>query len=203
MDFRTPVEALIPGAQGRILAALLHADDPLPIRHLARLAGVSPNQGALVVRRLHELGLVDRTEAGTASLVALVSESPVVVALRKVADLRTQTLEAWRSEARRLDLHPAMLLVYGSWARGTAGPGSDVDVLAVLPSQVDEHDADRMRRALGRWTDSASRVAGLPVSLVVLDPEEVEHVSDSFRREATRDGVVLLGHEPQKVLHAT
>ena len=38
MDYMRPVEALIPGAQGRILGACLRADEPLTMRALARLA---------------------------------------------------------------------------------------------------------------------------------------------------------------------
>lgn len=40
MDFQQPVEAVIPGATGRLLAALARVDTELPISTLATVAGV-------------------------------------------------------------------------------------------------------------------------------------------------------------------
>ena len=102
MDFVRPVEALVPGAQGKILAACLRSDTPLTMRALARLADVSPNQATVVLDHLEELGLVHRQPAGSALLVSLVEDSPVIDALRAVADLRERTLRRWRDRARAL-----------------------------------------------------------------------------------------------------
>ena len=41
MDFVHPIEAVIPGAQGRVLAVLVETTAELNLRTLARLAGVS------------------------------------------------------------------------------------------------------------------------------------------------------------------
>ena len=44
MDFVRPIEAVIPGAQGRVLAVLAETSAELNLRTIARLAGVSPAQ---------------------------------------------------------------------------------------------------------------------------------------------------------------
>lgn len=41
VDFRLPVEAIVPGAQGRIFAVLVETTTELNLRTIARLSGVS------------------------------------------------------------------------------------------------------------------------------------------------------------------
>ncbi|MEI8240248.1 MAG: hypothetical protein WCI22_12595 [Actinomycetota bacterium] len=48
MDFVHPISAVIPGAQGRVLAALAETTAELNLRTLARLSGVSVAQAGPV-----------------------------------------------------------------------------------------------------------------------------------------------------------
>lgn len=201
MDYVRPIEALIPGAQGKILAACLRAGEPMTMRELARLAGVSPNQAKTVIDQLAALGLVRRQAAGRALLVTLESESPVVGALRLVADLRALTLERWRTRAEQLSPRPRSLAVFGSWARGAAGPESDVDVLVVLP-ELGEDAEDGYREQVADWCAYAAKVAGLPVAPVVLTVAEASVVSGALWSDVLRDGVVVVGADLHDVLHA-
>ena len=60
VDHVHPVEALVPGVPGKILAACLRSDEPVTMRGLAR---VSANQAALVTDHLDDLGLAQRQAA--------------------------------------------------------------------------------------------------------------------------------------------
>jgi len=63
---------------------------------------------------------------------------------------------------------PVQIIVFGSYARGKARPGSDLDLLVVLPTVEDKREAAiAMRRVL----------ADLPVpkDVVVTTPEEITH----------------------------
>ncbi|MGI9003346.1 MAG: nucleotidyltransferase domain-containing protein [Pseudonocardia sp.] len=202
MDFVHPVEALVPGVRGKILAACLRSDEPLTMRALARLAGVSPNQAALVIDQLDDLGLVQRQAAGRALLVSLVDENPAVAALRRVADLRSETLRLWRERAGQLDPEPMSLAVYGSWARGEARSGSDIDIMIVLPAGLDNTTEDRYREQVADWCVYAGRVAGLPVSPLVIDADESRAVSGELWDNIRRDAVVIAGDNPRTVLGA-
>jgi Nucleotidyltransferase domain/HicB family len=79
----------------------------------------------------------------------------------------------------------AGVVVYGSWIRGTAGPGSDVDVLVVL-------DADLpLTRALYRdWDTTPVTWEGRPVDPHFVQLPASGHTSGVWG-EAALDGVVL------------
>ncbi len=85
------------------------------------------------------------------------------------------------------DFHPLQIVLFGSHARGDAGPESDVDLLVVLPQVTDKRKtAIEIRRAL----------VNLPVSkdILVTTPEEIARRGDlvgSVLRPALREGKVL------------
>ena len=66
MDFVHPIEAIIPGVQGKVLAVLAETTADLNMRTIARLADVSAAQASRVLPDLVELGLVERGDLGLA-----------------------------------------------------------------------------------------------------------------------------------------
>jgi predicted nucleotidyltransferase len=198
MDFRDPVEAVIPGAQGRVLTVLARTEAELTMRAVAELAGVSANQTTVVLNRLVRLGLVERRDVGSAGLVRLIRDNEAARAVLALADLQRGVLARLAGEARKIRPAPACLVVFGSFARGDANENSDIDVLAVRPLGPKVDDG-RWTTALGLWTDRASWIAGNPVNL--LDVTMVE-LSSLVRRERepwrtiVEEGVVLVGDIP-------
>ncbi|MBI3186102.1 MAG: nucleotidyltransferase domain-containing protein [Myxococcales bacterium] len=79
--------------------------------------------------------------------------------------------------------------LFGSAARGTYGPESDVDVLAVIAGLTDEDFARATRIASEaglEWT--------LPVSLLPMSPEHFEHLrrtEQRLARDIEMEGVPL------------
>src|ERR1700693_724082 len=96
MDFTRPVEAVVPDAQGRILAVLCRTSAELNLRTLADLSGVSLAHAARVVPRLVELGMVDRRELPPSVLVRIVPEHLAVRPLLALAGLRDSLLDEVR-----------------------------------------------------------------------------------------------------------
>ena len=82
---------------------------------------------------------------------------------------------------------PSRVVLFGSWARGTAIEGSDVDLLVVMNHVTDKRRAAiEMRRSLG----------DLPVSkdIVVATHDEIAsrgHVVGTVLHAALRDGKVI------------
>lgn len=146
MDFVDPISAVIPGAQGRVLAALAETTAELNLRTLARLSGVSVAQASRVLPGLVELGLVERREVPPSSQFRLVRSHVAARAVLELAAARETVLAEIGDAASTLAVPPASVIVFGSFARGDAGTESDVDAVFVRPEGVGEDDA--------RWADS-------------------------------------------------
>ncbi|MEN6546426.1 MAG: nucleotidyltransferase domain-containing protein [Armatimonadia bacterium] len=84
-------------------------------------------------------------------------------------------------------LDPERIILFGSYARGEAGPDSDVDIAVVAKT-----DQPRGRRTLplsGSWPHVT-----FPTDILVFTPEEWERwetVINTIPNEATREGRVL------------
>ncbi|MBX3330538.1 MAG: nucleotidyltransferase domain-containing protein [Nitrospira sp.] len=83
--------------------------------------------------------------------------------------------------------HPERIILFGSHARGTAGPHSDVDLLVVMQPQ-----GSKRRRAVEIHGLLAGM--GLPKDVIVVTPEEFEAYRDApgtVIRTAWQEGKVL------------
>jgi len=90
-----------------------------------------------------------------------------------------------RRLARRFK--PEQIILFGSHARGTAGPDSDVDLLVVMPLIGSKRDKElEMRLALHDFV--------VAMDVIVVTPEEVarrRHIPGTIIRPAFREGKVL------------
>jgi predicted nucleotidyltransferase len=88
------------------------------------------------------------------------------------------------------------LIVFGSVARGQAGPDSDLDVLAVRPASV-AFDDDEWTDALIDWSERARTVCGRPVEILEAGEDEVPALlampAPSVWHDIATEGVVLSG----------
>ena len=197
VDYSHPLEALVPGVQGRVLAVLARTGTELTMRGVAQLAGVSPQQASVVLGRLVELGVVERRDVPPVALVRLAKENLAAQAVLAVARLRQEAIERLRALAARIEPAPASLVIFGSFARGEAGTHSDVDVLAVRPSPLSGNAYDGWTDSLGRWVDLATRVVGNPVNLVEVSVEELPGLlsreAPSLWADIAHEGIVLVG----------
>jgi predicted nucleotidyltransferase len=83
--------------------------------------------------------------------------------------------------------HPERIILFGSHARGTAGPDSDVDLLVVTP--VEGLKLEKRLEIL-----RATRSVPLPLDVVVSTPEEFgwrQRVVGTIEYPAVKEGKVL------------
>ena len=165
MDFARPVEAIIPGAQGKVLNALAQITGPVSLRRTAEIAGVSPAQCSRLLGPLVELGIVEREDVPPAAHFRLVREHLAARPLLELVDSHGRFMELLGRTARRLRPPPASVIVFGSLARGTAHAGSDIDVLLVRQA-AQNADETEWHDGVADWIAGAEQASGNPVRVV-------------------------------------
>jgi len=197
MDFQRPVEALIPGAAGRLLAALARVDTELPISTLATVAAVGRTRASGLIAQLHDLGVVDRREIGRTTMVSLARENAAGELLDRLGHLRTTVLARLQDLAGAIEPLPLTVTLFGSFARGEATASSDIDILAVRPLGA---DPEKWASTLASFTTRAKRLTGNPVQVLDYDLDELRRRAGSrakagrtFWDALRRDGIVVAG----------
>ena len=194
MDYVHPIEAMIPGVQGRILGVLSRSELEMTIPTAARLARASPQQASVVITQLVRLGVASRREVGASALVSLERQNLAAQIVLALADLHQGAVDRLIACAQAMSPAPASLTVFGSFVRGEAYAESDLDVLAVRPRGVDGQA--EWTDALGRWEASARRIVGNPVNSIVVGFDEVPVLLRRHSgpwRAIVSEGIVLAG----------
>ncbi len=204
MDFVRPVEAVIPGVQGRVLAVLAETTAELNLRTIARLSGVSLAQISRVLPGLVVLGLVERREVPPSSLFRLVPEHVAAGPLVALARSRDGVIVEMGRVAAALPVVPASVIVFGSLARAEADSESDIDAVFVRASGVDESD-EAWADSVEQWRSQIRRISGNPVEVLEVGSEEVG-ARLSGRRPVWRDirseGIVVHGRSLNELAEA-
>jgi predicted nucleotidyltransferase len=107
------------------------------------------------------------------------------MAVSKVTDSKIEKMVDRIAE--RFDPDPEKIILFGSHARGTAGPDSDADLLVVMR-------VEGSRRERATAIDLALLGIDMPADIVVVTPEELERQKDvigTFIYPAVREGQVL------------
>lgn len=198
MDFAHPLESLIPGSRGKVLAALARSGTETTLRGLSRQADVSPNHVGTIVGDLVELGLVERREAPPASLVRLSPTNIAAALLRRITDLTGIVTDQMAGTAASIRPAPISLIVFGSFVHGQAGRDSDIDVVAVCsPDTIGD---DTFLESLWSWADEVAALTGNTVNLII---EDMPTAGQRLKAESglwgaiRREGVCLVGIAPE------
>ncbi len=207
MDFKHPIQAVIPGTQGRILAVLAQTTAALNLRTVARLADVSPAQASRVLPGLVELGLVERQEVPPSSLFCMNVDNIAARSVIQIARSRDLVLEQMGIIASELPTQPVSVIIFGSFARHEADHQSDID--AVFISPLDHAvDDDVWIDGMELWREQVNRLSGNRVEVVEVNCTEVSAKlasTDQLWLDIARDGIVVHGElldELRKPRHA-
>ena len=200
MDFVDPVGAVVPGAVGRILAALGRVEAELSVSTLARVAGVGRTRASGIVGQLSDLGIVERKEVGRTVLVTLNRRNAAGQLIAKLSNLYELVIEDLRILAAQIDPAPASLSIFGSFARGTARADSDIDVIAIRPAGPDE---EAWSESLFDFLGRVRELTGNPVQVIEYDIKEISNRGDEIGHEfwtaVQHDAVVLTGTHPSEL----
>jgi predicted nucleotidyltransferase len=199
MNFRRPVQAVVPGAQGRILAVLAETTGELSLRTIARLADVSPAQASRILPQLSQLGIVQRRDAPPSALFRFVEDNVASQFVKALSRSRDYVLGELGRRAGVLPVRPLSVVVFGSLARGEADERSDVDVLLVRPQGADD---ESWSASVEEWRQSARRLTGNRVEVLDADVSDVARRLRSHNplwKDIVRDGVVVFGEDVERL----
>lgn len=167
MDLSNGISSVVPSVHGVVLGALGRTSRPLSGRAIAELVGDKASQKGvyLVLRSLVGAGIVTAQEHPPAILYQLNREHLAADSIVALASLRERLIDAIREHVASWPMAPYGAWIFGSFARGTAGSKSDVDVFVVRPSDTtidDEQWRAQLRdiaQKVRAWSGNDCRVA--------------------------------------------
>lgn len=195
MDFIHPLQTVVPGVQGRILAVLAKTTAELNLRTIASIADVSEAQASRVLPGLVAIGLVERREAPPSALFRLVRDHIAAEPILALSRSRDRMIQKMREIAEGLPISPTSAIIFGSFARGETDTESDIDTLMIRPSGVGESD-DAWSASVQQWIDRVGEVSGNRVEVLEVDEDEVPARLRSGRsvwQDIERDGLIIHG----------
>lgn len=146
MDFRRPLSVVAPTLDGDVLGVLAGADEEFTGRGIHRVLGHGSEHGVRkAADRLVEQGIVTRRQAGQAKLYSLNRSHLAAPYVEGLGSLRSQLIERLKETVGAWKKPAAVVLLFGSVARGEAGAESDLDLLVVRRLDTKEE--------LPRWRD--------------------------------------------------
>lgn len=163
MDWSNPRAVITSRVTNEVACALATRVGPVTGREASRLVGRSEAGVRSALGALVESGLVRAVPSSHAVLYEINREHLAYPAIALLADLRGALVGALRDAIAGWSVPPDGACLFGSVARGEAGPDSDLDVLLVRPAAVAESDPawqaqvdDLHRRATGLTGNYAS-----------------------------------------------
>jgi predicted nucleotidyltransferase len=194
MDFSHPMRVVTPTLDGDVLTVLAGAEEEFSGRKIHRLLGHSSEPGVRkAVERLVDQGVVRRRRAGRAILYRLNRKHLAATHIEGLANLRMQLVQRLRDCIDGWEPLPRLALLFGSVARGEAGPGSDLDLLVVRSSHVRE-GAEAWQRQIAALELEAGDATGNDARILEYGERELADADvRPLVAEALRDGIELFG----------
>jgi DNA-binding transcriptional ArsR family regulator len=201
VQLQSPFSLLGPSVDAGVLAVLAQADATFSATQVQRLSpvAVSPAGVRRALARLVGQGIVESERHANAFVYRLNRQhlaAPAVVAL---AHLREEFLHRLSDRLTSLATPLVYAAVFGSAARGTMEPGSDIDVFLVrrpssgTPSVTDDTwrtDVAALERDVTTWTGNDTRVLSFTADELTGPNRPV-----ALLENVAHDGVPLVGDE--------
>lgn len=132
------------------------------------------------------------------AIVRLERENAAGKLVAALADLRNLVVTQLRELAANISPPPLCLAIFGSFARGDGDHASDIDILAVRPS---DGGGDDWAASLTDFSSRARILTGNPIQILDYDLHDLkrryeaqdDEAGTQFWRSATEDAVLLAG----------
>lgn len=195
-------------AKVRLLRALLPLESPASGREAERLGGVSHRSATRALDDLAALGVLDRTVTPATHLYRINREHDLVPFLESLFERESARLASLREDIEAALVSTGLtdsvvsVALFGSAARGEAGPDSDLDLCVLVRDRSRPDAASNLLEAL---SDRLHERYGARASVLALPVPEARHRfddGDPLLEDIARDNRTLFGTRIQEVLGA-
>lgn len=148
-----------------------------------------------VLQQLVDQGLVNREIIGPSHLYSINQKHLCYELLKKLTQPRDFLIDLLVKQVSRFSTKPDAVVLFGSIAKGTSKPGSDVDLLVVRPNRVDEND-DAWQDQLFRLTLAVQRATGNDLNYLDYSNSELARLAKAGHRlikEVNQHGLLIAG----------
>lgn len=206
MDLSRPLATLLSAGDAGALTVLSYTEVALTGRRVAELAGANHTSILRSLNRLAGHGIVVVEPAGRANLYRLNRAHVLAPMLLEAANATgavrrrlVTDIEAWEIPC----LHASL---YGSLARGQAGPASDIDVLVVRPDSLTSLDEAAWNLQLDGTEAAMHALTGNNLSWLettASDLQRAEAADEPIFRSWRDDAILLVGEPLPRLLHGS
>jgi len=201
MDLESPLRTIASSVEAEVLRVLAGADADFSSSQVHRLIeSASPYGVRKALARLADSGLVLSSAQGSWALWRGNRDHILWPSVELAVDARRELLSRLRGQFA--EHNELLVYLYGSFARRSATPESDIDILIVYPDDV-EHDAlvdfahDLSQQVLA-WTGNQGHVNNVTRSWLRAAIDGGDSVVMSIRQDA----VALIGPEFEQLIRA-
>ncbi|MDQ1294430.1 MAG: hypothetical protein QG608_2313 [Actinomycetota bacterium] len=195
MYLSSPLASLVPALHARVIQVLLSNTGGVTGRQVHRLAGMGSDTGVRnILVALVEQGLVLSETVGRARLYRMNTDHVLYRSLLDMSRVRAEIVSRVRVEIESWDNGvPAWhSSIFGSFARGEAGPDSDIDVLVVIaPDAGTDLTDDRwvtqiatLAQNIETWTGNVGQILDADVTTLGKMLQHEDPLVASWRADA-------------------
>ena len=205
MNFTNPLDHILgQPSKIRILRFLILTGVPMNGREIGKAIGLSHVQCHAALKELAEQGLVSMRRVGRSNLYELQRDHIVVCdwlqpLLIQEKDLKQQLAEA---VVKSLSSRPLSLILFGSIVRREDKPGSDIDLLVVMP---DRSNPEKSRSELENAGEEVTRRFGNRLSPLLMSRSEFlkkRKRKDVFWNNILKQTEIIFGKSiPELIAH--
>lgn len=203
MNISYPISDVIPSSHGHVLRVLANTDVGLSVRAIAELTDgrVGRVQVGSVLQRLAAAGVVHQEHQPPAHVYRLNRDHVAADAVLELASLRDSLITRIRTRGEALDPPANAVWLFGSFARGDGGVGSDIDLLVIRPQEFDGDDRVWLD-AMSGFAHDVQAWSGNPCNIIEYTPSEFDDLITSGELlpvDIARDGIWLCGADIPRV----
>ncbi|MFT4165466.1 MAG: nucleotidyltransferase domain-containing protein [Microlunatus sp.] len=192
MDLSFPLAAVTPTLDAGVLQVLAATTAGCTAAEVHRRLGHGSDEGVRkVLARLVTQGVVLVETPARYPIYRLNRDHVATPHIEALTRVRDEIVTRIRRDVAGWTIEPSHVGVFGSFARGTAGPESDIDVLLVRPESGAEFDEDSWLERLSQlddriraWTGNAAQLIDLDAGTLGQMAREGDPLVDSWRAEA-------------------